>query len=130
MEDYAHYCWFVVAAACVVALIEMLRNAVRKYPCFWRGHDVRYVFMSDTAFWTNGHCPRPEHRIHTAIHKGQTKTLHCYVAKWICTRCPEMGMQCIGDVSQGAWKVEHGKLFTDEKAWGSIFLRKDRFADE
>lgn len=96
----------IVGATMLLILIERLR---RKKPCWLFRHAFNHLSI-ERRCWTSGSCPNPCHAYH-----GPQKI--CYITKWVCTRCPEMGYYCVGEADKGAWTIQHGKIVPDEKQW-------------
>ncbi len=74
----------------------------------WFGHKRDYV-AKKTVWWSekcnNSNC------CSEAYHKIVATAL-----RWICKRC---GLMREEKRKAGAWRIEHGKLLPDKKAWAS-----------
>ena len=60
-------------------------------------------------------CCDVTHTTHCRYYTNVPKAGHTR-ARWICNDCGEMG---IDTKEIGEWKIEHGKLLPDKKAWAS-----------
>lgn len=97
--------WIMLAAAVFVVslIVWAVRDAARNDPCFW-SHDKRFVSIRDLA------------RCGHTVDWTQSGS-HLQDARWLCTRCPSMGEDCID--KQGVWMIHQGALVPDEKRWAS-----------
>jgi hypothetical protein len=111
--------WFwILSGVCLgVVFVEKLRQLFKRRSCWFFGHDKNYVAMSSSSFWKNGSCGMVGHPIHSYHEDGKRIDACCFIASWICTKCGKMELECVGSVFQGAWRIEHGKVVPDEKAW-------------
>lgn len=83
-------------------------------PCWFFGHQKKHLSIERRVFLETGICGRPDH---PRAHKYLGVEAVCFVTKWVCSKCQEMGLFCVGEEKDGAWTIEHGKIVPDEKAW-------------
>ena len=74
-------------------------------------HNKEYVALKVEA----ANCCEMEHRAHCRYYNSRQEAGHTR-ARWICNGCGEMG---IDTKEIGEWKIEHGQLLPDKKAWAS-----------
>lgn len=114
--------WVLRAAGFVtgVILMEGIRRLWKKKPCWLFGHRKNYVGMERWS-WKNGNCNTPAHPIHRTIEKGDVE---CFNARWVCTKCPTLGLECIGSIYMGAWTISQkdgiGVVVADLKEWANM----------
>lgn len=97
----------IVIGAVIAVGVWAVYSFFRSNPCFV-GCDRKHLSIEKRSWPT---CPRSDHAYH-----GDKPV---YITKWICARpdCGEMGYYCVGEVSKGAWTIQHGKIVPDEKEW-------------
>jgi len=116
--------WLLRATGFIVGLVltEALRRFWRKKPCWFFGHDKKYVALEKWS-WSRGDCTNDSHPTHLDFEKkekdGTPYSVPCFIGRWVCTKCPTLGLKCIGSVYQGAWKIEQGEIAVDEKEWAN-----------
>lgn len=115
--------WLIRIAMCIVGAILglLILKFVRRRPCWFFNHRMKHLAIEKKVWLPLGECERCNlHVVSSYRHDphivGAVLT-SCYVTKWICEKCDEMGFFCAGDTRLGAWKVEHGSVVPDEKAW-------------
>ncbi len=115
--------WAFRVAILMVGLIivERIRAFWIHRPCWFFGHDQEHISIRSDRRWNDhGDCGRLEHRTHRGYKDGKENLWPCYITKWVCRRCPDMGFRCIGDVYEGAWKIEYGRVVPDSKKWAEF----------
>lgn len=75
-----------------------LRKIGRRIACFFGRHDREYVAMRRLKWFS-----------------GTESTF-----RWFCRRCSRMGEKYVAVASRGSFKIEHGKLVPDYKAWANF----------
>jgi hypothetical protein len=83
-------------------------------PCYWFGHDKRYVAVKTTGC-VDLTDPRSNKKPFTCGHGHKIGDENIYVARWVCRRCPVMKEDCLGTGQD--WTIEHEKLVPDVKKW-------------
>jgi hypothetical protein len=83
-------------------------------PCYWFGHDKRYVAVKTTGCVDLAD-PRSNKKPFTCGHGHKIGDENIYVARWVCRRCPVMKEDCLGTGQD--WTIEHEKLVPDVKKW-------------
>lgn len=75
------------------------------------GHDKKWVGIThiEGAYW----CVRHQ-ETHLSSEKAET-------FRWVCERegCNAMGKRCMGPKDRGRYRIEFGRIVSDEKRWGA-----------
>lgn len=108
---------FIAGSIVVLVILKFLKRR----PCWFFRHTMKHLSIEKRIWPPEGKCDRWDPTYissyrHLAHHDGQ-RLICTYVTKWICEKCGEMGYFCVADERYGAWKIEHGRVVPDEKAW-------------
>lgn len=106
---------FVGLLMIVFKLLEWRRRPETR-PCKWFGHDRKYVALR-TCGCVASNSPEASGRGFNCDHNHQIGDKGIYIARWVCTRCPEMAEECLGRMKD--WMIEHGKLVPNVKKWAN-----------
>jgi hypothetical protein len=99
----------------VIKLLEWRRRPETR-PCKWFGHDRKYVAIKICGCVASND-PNASGRGFNCAHNHQIGDKGIYIARWVCTRCPEMVEECLGRDKD--WMIEHGKLVPNVKRWAN-----------
>lgn len=107
--------WIGISAALVLTGFIIVVTLHSK-PCRIYGHDRKYVALrlSGAVLSTD---PSSNGRPFNCSHDHKVGEKGIVIVRWICRRCPTMVEECLGNVNDGCWKIEHECLVPDEKAW-------------
>lgn len=109
--------WVIMFAVCWIP-VHLIVRLFRRRPCWLCGHRKDYVSLY-RGWWAGGRCLRPRHDLHLGLSNGDTKVLPTWIGRWVCTKCTECGTDCFGLISQGSYKIEHGRVVSDPKGWAN-----------
>ncbi len=110
-------CWIILFILCWIP-VHFLVRLFRRRPCWLYGHSKDYVSLY-RGWWAGGNCLKPDHSLHLGLVDGDTKVLPTWIGRWVCTKCPECGVDCFGLLHQGSYKIEHGQIVNDPKGWAN-----------
>jgi len=99
----------------VIKLLEWRRRPETR-PCQWFGHDRKYVAIKISGCVPYD-SPESNGRPFVCGHGHKVGDQGIYIARWICTRCPEMVEECLDNKKD--WMIEHGKLVPNVKRWAN-----------